>query len=453
MVRPAFAPRETIRFPANRRESLVTDYYDHDEDGSEDEGTEEGVSPAERRLYRITSSLTKEEWDAMAKDKRSFEIMQHFVERTKKLEEKLAKIVSVHNLVLAERSRAIEEAKKHEEQVGHARAHGEAELQQLTETLTADYEAQLTAVLERQDVLEAEKAALQDRLNTIAAAGPVAAPAHRQLELKLPDPKMFKGPGDDQDIDQWVRAMKRKLEFNASGHPEKSKINYVASRLEGIAEQQVNTRMEEDSVNPYHTVDDILAHLTQLYGNPDKVRQAKQEFRGLYMKATGEKFTEFFGRFLHVYTTAGLSMADIVDELNDKLSVSLQNSVKNKYLDGPELNEFVEYCTKMDNTDRLIATRTRREERFNKANKPAATTTTLPVRTSVTPVTPKPAATASPGVASPSANRAKQMLLETRKCYECNQTGHLAWQCPTKVAAIVTETPVVEKPPAENADA
>jgi hypothetical protein len=190
--------------------------------------------------------------------------------------------------------------------------------------------------------------------------------------IRLPDPPMFSGQLAETSFDDWLVQIKNKIRGNADQYPsEELKIIYIASRLEGNALLLVTPRLDEDNVHIYQTLRDIYEYLKELYADPNKARNARAEFKKLFMKKE-QTFQEFYAQFLRLVSNGNIAIQDLKDDLYDKLPWKLQEAVSIYYND-PMINTtaFAQYYTTIDQQVR------NRMEKQERAKKPVSTSKTL----------------------------------------------------------------------------
>ena len=92
--------------------------------------------------------------------------------------------------------------------------------------------------------------------------------------------------------------VKNKLRGNADSYPtEDLRIIYVAGRISGEALALISPCLDTSSHHRYATVAELYEYLNELYGDPNKKRNACQTFKNLVMKK-GQTFQEFYALFL-----------------------------------------------------------------------------------------------------------------------------------------------------------
>jgi hypothetical protein len=259
-----------------------------------------------------------------------------------------------------------------------------------------------------------------------------------QKSTKLPDPPVFTD-GKSMQFSDWLSRIQNKLRVNVDHYPTDGiQLAYVEGRVEGEAARHISTRLSPDSTDPYNTVQDLFDHLSAIYEDPNRVFEAKNEFKKLYM-SKGQTFHEFHTKFLQLSNEAKITKEDLKYELNSKLSFTLQKAVISHFNSDLSFQEFAKQCGIYDQSLRAIEAR---EARTRRTLNPANTTTT-PQTT--TPANPTPL-TPNPRLRPTYDNELRQQLSRAGKCFICQEPGHLMAACPKRRA----ELKAIEEGPAEN---
>jgi hypothetical protein len=163
--------------------------------------------------------------------------------------------------------------------------------------------------------------------------------------------------------------------------------------------------------------------MTELYGDPNKERNARQAFKDLTMEKT-QAFQEFYALFLRHVADGNISPQSLKDELNDKLTWKLQEMVATYYNDSSiDLTTFARHCTTNDQQVRARYGRkdtqqAKKTETTSRANSSAnflyKAKTTQPFRNT----------TATDQVTT------TKLYTPEMKCFNCFKLGHMARECP-----------------------
>jgi hypothetical protein len=325
-----------------------------------------------------------------------------------------------------------------------------------------ELQGELTRALQERDEAREDFTLAQDLANRLQLRVRDQTPvqsSHASRSAKIRDPPEFTGDGtkDKLPFIDWHAAVLRKLNGNADHFSnEEGRIAYVLGLVVAPAARHTTPRSRPSAPNCYQTVSDVLEHLTSIYDNPARAREARAEFGKLEMDK-GARFHTFYSEFLRLVAEGKIIDRDLVEELNEKITIPLRNAVMREYLSNPTLEDFAKYIAQVDSEKHLINVKTRANPTAANAKNPGhsngrgiSRTGTPAASTSSTPgfagtgtkVSGTAGSTSPPGAAvtSSGADRKRPTYSDTRKqelsrlgaCFHCEQPGHMTKFCPNR---------------------
>lgn len=246
---------------------------------------------------------------------------------------------------------------------------------------------------------------------------------------KLPDPPLL-DDGKNPRFEDWQLQMQNKLKANADHFSTPDlRMAYVASRCTGRAAKHITPRMRDGSTMPYEDSIDMMKHLDEIFGDPNRLVNARRGYRELVMR-NGTDFNTFLSDFLHLADEAGVPKESRKEDFYQKLSWDLQDVVIAEADDATiDFLQFTKICLSRWNRKDMQASQKRRGTR-NRAGNSTATT----AGASKTPA----AATAT---SYPSIKQERELtptlsdrmaLMKEGRCFICKEKGHISRECPKK---------------------
>jgi uncharacterized coiled-coil protein SlyX len=229
--------------------------------------------------------------------------------------------------------------------------------------LIADLQTQLT-----------EKQAVIDHLERNRSTSATPAPTSSK-STKIPDPEPL-SDGKTLTFENWKIQIEGKFTVNHDHFPsEQAKMVYLFGRTTGDAQKALQTRYGA-AKNPFQTSQDMVKHLSDIYLDPYKVENARQDYRRLNMKPA-QTFTEFYTRFLQLAGDAEIPQEDWRPDLYDKLTFDIRRAVVPIYDTLADHQALADKCRRIDqDLKRLkeVSDRLKARQASNTASKPAKPT-------------------------------------------------------------------------------
>ncbi len=121
----------------------------------------------------------------------------------------------------------------------------------------------------------------------------------------------------------WQEKIRNKLEINVDYFDiNRAILIYVHSRIEEDAVKTILARRQQDSLNLYVTVDDLLNELAQLYDDFDKEANFRREYANLSQEKS--KFSDFYLMFQRLFFYLEYHEKQLIVDLRDKIVYRLR---------------------------------------------------------------------------------------------------------------------------------
>jgi len=98
-------------------------------------------------------------------------------------------------------------------------------------------------------------------------------------------------------------------------------LSYIHSRLFNDAAEITQARCEQDCVNLYKIVDDLLKDLAQLFDDSNKKVNFHKEYYNLIQEF--KKFNEFYTQFQRLFFYLDYHKKQFIADLKDKIHLCL----------------------------------------------------------------------------------------------------------------------------------
>lgn len=141
--------------------------------------------------------------------------------------------------------------------------------------------------------------------------------------------------------------MKNKLRAKDSYMPtEFLKMLYVQSRVADNPLAQISTRLDEDAARPFTTAKEMLVVLTAAFGNKNRKREARMEYRSL--RQGTRDFNTLWAEFQRLAAELDHSDETLIDDVIEKCHVSIQRHLVAGEEDPTDLLQLATRCQRIE---------------------------------------------------------------------------------------------------------
>ena len=146
----------------------------------------------------------------------------------------------------------------------------------------------------------------------------------------------------------WQEKIRDKLEINVD-HFDINRVIliYVHFRIEEDAVKATLAWHQQDSLNLYITVDDLLNELAQLYDDFNKETKFRRKYANLFQEKS--KFSNFYSMFQCLFFYLEYHEKQLIVDLRDKIVYRFHAAWSNQLIQSESLNEIRSYLIRLNN--------------------------------------------------------------------------------------------------------
>jgi hypothetical protein len=248
-----------------------------------------------------------------------------------------------------------------------------------------------------------------------------------QKQQRIENPDKFTGKKEPISFDQWRTQIKAKLTIDEYlFDTEQRKVQYVASRTEGLAYDYIWEKLEEGS---FRTGLEVIETLAQVFDDPNKKQNARVQLAKLHQ---GEwTFHRFLNAFVQTIRPLKLSDEDKKEEMAPRLNPKYLNAI----VGDIHTSTFDQLVAKLHIIDKGFESAKAAEKIRQGLFNSSSGQTSAPGHRGSNPTTQD---RGNSDRAEPQDRRVfrtdeqKQILREQRLCNKCCKPGHILFNCPDR---------------------
>ncbi len=151
----------------------------------------------------------------------------------------------------------------------------------------------------------------------------------------------------------WQEKIHDKLEINVDHfNINKAILIYIHFRIEKNTVKVTLTWHQQDSLNLYVTVDDLLNELTQLYNDFDKETNFRRKYANLFQEKS--KFSDFYLMFQRLFFYLKYHEKQLIIDLQNKIVYHLHAAWSNQLIQSESFNEIHSYLIHLNNEHQVM---------------------------------------------------------------------------------------------------
>ncbi len=154
--------------------------------------------------------------------------------------------------------------------------------------------------------------------------------------------------------DDWQEKIRDKLEINVNHfNINKAILIYVHFKIEEDAVKAILAQCQQDLLNLYVTVNNLLNELAQLYDDFDKETNFRRKYANLFQEKS--KFSDFYSMFQRLFFYLKYHEKQLIVDLQDKIVYHFHAAWSSQLIQSESLNEIRSYLIHLNNEHRVMS--------------------------------------------------------------------------------------------------
>ncbi len=152
----------------------------------------------------------------------------------------------------------------------------------------------------------------------------------------------------------WQEKIRDKLEINVNHfNNDRAILVYIHFWISENAVKVTLVRRQQDSLNSYSMINDLLNELAQLYDDSDKEINFRRKYANLSQEKS--KFNNFYSMFQRLFFYLKYHKKQLIVDLQDKIVYCLHAAWSSQLIQSESLNKIRSYLIHLNNKHRVMS--------------------------------------------------------------------------------------------------
>ncbi len=151
----------------------------------------------------------------------------------------------------------------------------------------------------------------------------------------------------------WQEKIHDKLKINVDHFDtNKAILIYIHFRINENTVKVTLTQYQQDLLNFYKIINDLLNELAQLYDDSDKETNFQKEYANFFQEKS--KFNDFYSMFQRLFFYLKYYKKQLIIDLQDKIVYHLHAAWSNQLIQSESFNEICSYLIHLNNEHQVM---------------------------------------------------------------------------------------------------